>query len=144
MKNTAPILFSAFLMLLLASCASVKSSVTPGKSVATIKSIYVEHNPEEDRGIDEMIASQLRQRGYRATHGSAAAMPAARADAVLRYDDKWMWDITMYLLQLDMKLYEGSSNQLVVEASSYRPSLQRRSTQEMVKEVLDAMFAKSP
>jgi hypothetical protein len=127
--------------LTLISCASVKSTVAPGKSTTDIKSIYVEHNPEEDRDIDKMIASQLRSRGYRATHGSAAAKPSG-VDAVLRYDDQWMWDITMYLLQLDLKLHESGSNQLVSEASSYRPSLQRKSTDAMVKETLDALLPK--
>ncbi|MCB1225079.1 MAG: hypothetical protein KDK99_04640 [Verrucomicrobiales bacterium] len=125
--------------LFLASCASVKSNVTPGETVKNVRAIYVEHNPEEDQGIDAMIASELRSRGYRSTNGPASSRPSGM-DAVLRYNDKWMWDITMYLLQLDMALYRTGSGK-IVEASSYRPSLQRKQPRDMVKETLDALLA---
>jgi len=123
----------------LVACASVSSSVVPGQKLDSVKRIYVEHNPDDRGDIDALLAKQLNAKGYHATYGAPAGKPAD-ADAILRYNDKWMWDITMYLLQLDLKLHDANSGLLLAEASSYRPSMERKEPSFMVSESLAAML----
>jgi hypothetical protein len=56
------------------------------------------------------------------------------------YDDKWHWDITMYLLSLDLRVLDPNTRSLVAKATTYRPSLQRRSPKTMARETLQALF----
>lgn len=121
------------------SCASVSSSVAPGQNLSAVKRIYVERNPKDRGDIDGLLAKQLTAKGYHATHGAAGSAPSD-ADAILRYNDKWMWDITLYLLQLDLKLHDAKSGLLLAEASSYRPSMERREPAVMVAESLASML----
>jgi hypothetical protein len=54
-------------------------------------------------------------------------------DAVVKYVDKWMWDMTMYPIQLDMQLIESKSHTSISETSIIRTSLIRKNKKEMVR-----------
>jgi len=66
--------------------------------------------------------------------------PAERVDAVVTYQDRWMWDITMYMLKLDVQVHDGNSGAVIASAQAVRPSLQRKSPEGMVQEVLGEIF----
>jgi hypothetical protein len=77
--------------------------------------------------------------GYKSTSGMAEATPRD-IDAVVTYQDKWMWDITMYMLQLDVQVRDPGSQVVMASATSYRPSLQRVAPDKMVEEVVNEIF----
>lgn len=114
----------------------------PGANLSTIKKIYVVHIPVDKRSVNQIIADALTARGYIATTGEAAATPAD-VDAVVTYQDKWMWDITMYMVQLDIQIRKPVGEIPLATGSSMRTSLVRKSPSEMVEEVLDQIFAKA-
>jgi hypothetical protein len=95
------------------------------------------------RGINVQFANQLAVLGYQVTTGEATAVPAD-ADAVLTYQDKWMWDLTMYMVELNAQLRNPRNDMILANARSFRPSLQRKSPPEMVKEVLGILLPKKP
>lgn len=128
-------------VLLMAGCASVASHTAPGADLAKIKKIYVIHLAPDERGVDRVIADQLNLMGYQATIGEASAVPE-NIDATLSYQDKWMWDITMYMIQLNVQLREPKTDIALATAQSYRPSLQRKSPEGMAEEVLTNLFKK--
>ena len=74
------------------------------------------------------------------TTGPEAAAPAA-VDAVVTYRDKWMWDITMYMIELSITLRNPENDYPLAVGNSYHTSLTRLSPEEMVKEVLANIFA---
>jgi len=80
--------------------------------------------------------------GYRATTGPEDAAPDD-VDAIVTYRDKWMWDITMYMLELDITLRNPKTKYPIAVGNSYHTSLTRKSSEEMVKEVLTNIFNKS-
>lgn len=125
----------------LAACATQNVSHAPGTDVSTIKTIYVQKLPADQRGIDLLIVKQLNEWGYKAA-GGTADKPAERVDALLTYQDRWAWDITMYMLRLNVQIRDGQSGSIVASAESVRPSLERLSPPEMVKEVLQAALKK--
>ncbi|AWI79080.1 MAG: hypothetical protein CVU19_16930 [Betaproteobacteria bacterium HGW-Betaproteobacteria-13] len=124
---------------LLTGCASLQSTRAPDADLSRIKTIHVQKLEGEDADIDLLIAKRLTALGYQVTT-SAAARPDHEVDATLTYVDRWMWDITMYLLRLTITLRDGREDTILAVGESYRPSLQRRSPEVMVEEVLDDIF----
>lgn len=124
-------------------CATSSSTLVPGADLSQVKKIYVVKLPKDERGVNRHFADRLVALGYQATTGEASAAPAD-IDAVLTYQDKWMWDITMYMLELNAQLRHPKTEMMLANARSYRPSLQRKSPPEMVEEVLGNMLSKKP
>lgn len=141
MKILARAIF-IFALGLLAACATMSSTRSPGVDLGKIKTVYVIKLPADNRGINIVIAEQLKAMGYAATTGIETEIPDG-VDATIAYEDRWMWDITMYMLKLDVELRDPKTGALLAEAESYRPSLQRASPQEMAKEVLQSIFTAS-
>lgn len=132
---------AAICCLLFPSCVvqHVKSSKAPGANLARLKTFYVEKHAEDDRGIDGVIAGQLNARGLRATRG-ASTKPPANADAHLTYVDRWMWDITMYLLKLDIQITDAKTGAILAKGEAVHTSLARKSPEYMAREILDDIF----
>jgi len=116
--------------------------VSPGFSesrIAASKTIYVRKHGEDDYKLGEEIAAQLQEMGYKATVGTSQS-PTGRADATLSYTDHWMWDITMYMISLDLQLREPGSDMTIASAKTTRSSLVRKSQKEMVRETLTKLL----
>ena len=128
---------------LVAGCATTSSLVVPGADLSSIRKIHVVKLGPDARGINVQFANQLAVLGYQVTTGEATAVPAD-ADAVLTYQDKWMWDLTMYMVELNAQLRNPRNDMILANARSFRPSLQRKSPPEMVKEVLGILLPKKP
>lgn len=118
------------------------ADITPGADVSKLKSFYVVKFVPDERGINTLIMNQLVTMGYAATTGAEADKPKD-VDAVVTYRDKWMWDITMYMLELDVTLRNAESNYPIAVGNSFHTSLSRKSPEEMVKEVLTNIFNKA-
>ena len=59
---------------------------------------------------------------------------------MLTYVDRWMWDITMYMLELTVHVRNPETNASLAVGNSYHTSLSRKSPVEMVEEVLNNIF----
>ena len=66
----------------------------------------------------------------------------ANVDAVATYVDKWMWDITMYLLELTITIRDPKNDFPLASGNSFHTSLTRKSVDEMVDEVTNTIFKK--
>lgn len=133
------------LLLALQGCATNResASVATDVDITKLKSIYVLRSESDDRGVYITIAEQLRKLGYAVSTGAAANMPAD-TEAVLSYQAQWQWDVTMYLLDLRVTLRNPRTDALLGSASSYHTSLTRKSTDEMVSEVLANLRGRKP
>jgi len=136
-------LFSGLLLMgLLAStagCANrATASLTPGADLGKIKTFYL--IPElEDKDNYLLIKANLEKRGYAVTIGPEM-LPPYKSDAVVTYVDKWMWDITMYMLELTITFRDPINNSPLAVGNSVHTSLTRKSPEEMVDEVLTNIF----
>ena len=45
------------------------------------------------------------------------------AEYYVRYEDRWAWDMRMYLLFLQINIHEASSGNVIGYGRSYQPSL---------------------
>lgn len=142
MKPIFRTLFLLATISFIAACASKHSTRAPDADLGALHSFYVHKLPADDNGIDKMISDRLEAMGYKSSYGTADS-PPTEVDAVVTYEDKWMWDITMYLIRLSVQVRESKSDgAILASAESYRPSLERKSPQDMVAEVLDELFKK--
>lgn len=114
------------------------ASVDPSTNLAALKTMYVKKIPEENRGVNVLIADKLATKGVKVTTGDAA--PPEGIDAVVTYVDKWMWDMTMYLLELTIVIRDPKTDFPLATGNSYHTSLTRLSPPEMVNEVVDNIY----
>lgn len=135
----------AFVAAFLTGCSTSKQqgSIMPGADLRSVKTYYVVRLPADNRGIEKLIAEDLTARGYKATHGEMVNVPTP-VDALVTYQDKWMWDLSMYLLQLEVQIRNPQSQLPLATGSSLRTSLARKAPPLMVKEVLDQIYSKVP
>ncbi len=121
---------------LASGCAVNRATATADPTLRwdSIKTLHVKKLVGEDRGLEQMIATKLRAQGFAVT---ADPQPNAQADAVVTYVDRWMWDITMYMLELTITLRDPKSDFPLASGNSFHTSLSRKSPKEMIDEVVD-------
>lgn len=137
--------FAAVILVALQGCATNResASVAADVNIRTLKSIYVERSPQDERGLYIIIAEQLRKLGYTVSTGTASKPPGP-ADGVLSYQAKWQWDMTMYLLELRVTVRRPDTDVLLGSASSYHTSMTRKTPEDMVAEVLANLRGDKP
>lgn len=125
---------------LMSGCMTqLNSNITPGTDLKGLKKFYVVRLPADQRGIDRLIADRLNLMGRQATNGDKSGMPED-TQALVTYQDKWMWDMTMYMIELNIQLRQPKTEIAIASGHSMRTSLVRKSPPEMVEEVLTDMF----
>ena len=130
-------------MLFASGCAvnRATATVSPGTHLDQSKRFYVVKLGPDERGIHELIATRLNKMGYRAQAGLEPNRPSD-TDIVVTYKDKWMWDITMYMIELTITMRDPQSDFPLASGNSLHTSLTRKSPEEMVDEVLNNIFEK--
>jgi hypothetical protein len=103
--------------------------------------IYVVHQPRDQRHIDFMIANRLKRAGFEATAGDAVSETPDGLDAIVSYEDHWVWDMSNYLIVLRIDLRDPKTRELLASGQSYRTSLDRKPPEFMVDEIITTMFA---
>jgi hypothetical protein len=116
------------------------ANVAPDADIGKFRSFYVVKVPEDQRGVDKLITENLQKRGYATMSGPQPAKAPAGVDAVVTYNDKWMWDITMYMLELTIQFRNPANNFPMATGNSFHTSLSRLSPPAMVDEVLNNIF----
>jgi hypothetical protein len=100
---------------------------------------FVENHGNDMRGIDRMIAQELRSHGLGAESGFARARPS-EFDVLVVYEDRWQWDMSNYLIFLRIDFRDPSTNVLLATGISYQTSTARKSEPEVVGQIVDDMF----
>lgn len=143
MRRTAALLaVLAAVALTTPGCAINRATATvdPTAELGAIKSMYVKRLAADGRGINVLIADKLKARGYTITTGTDKP---DHVDAVVTYTDKWMWDITMYMLELTITIRDPKTDYPLASGNSFHTSLTRLTPAEMVDEVLNNIFQKA-
>ena len=126
-------------LLLLAACASETAARAPDTDLSRLKTFYVARLPADHGGVQKLIVKRLQQLGFQSTWGDAQTPPSP-VDAVITYQDRWMWDITMYMIRLDVQVRDGRTGAILAYGEVTRPSLQRKSPEGMVEQTLGELF----
>jgi hypothetical protein len=136
-----------FILLLLSSsllasgCSnSATATLSPGADLSAVKTFYVVHQPKDTHDLHKLIRDRLVMEGYSATAGSESERSSYQAHSVVTYVDRWVWDITLYLLELTITLRDAANDFPLAVGNSYHTSLTRKSPEEMVDEVITNIF----
>ncbi len=113
------------------------ASVSPGTDLSMLKTMYVKKIPADDQ-THALIANKLSSKGVKVTSGEGEA--PGNVDAVVTYVDKWMWDITMYMLELTININDPKTGAQLATGNSLHSSLTRKSPPAMVDEVVDNIY----
>ncbi len=113
------------------------ASVDPKANLEAIKRVHVVHVAEDQRNINELIVQRMTQLGFVAT---TSAEKRTDVDANMTYIDRWMWDLTMYMLDLTIVVREPATDFPIATGNSHHTSLTRKSPKEMVDEVTGNIF----
>ena len=126
---------------MLSSCATVDvgSYIASDADLSKSSVYYIVFASEDEQGLHELLRENMSSRGYNVASGFEDRIPE-NVDYVLRYGGQWQWDITWYLLNMDLKIYHAENQLLAASAHSLRTSLVRKSTDEVISEVLDQLF----
>lgn len=103
------VLAAVVLAAVLSGCATVKTTVSrpiPFKEPVTV----ISDRELDDWKIHNLIVSQLQSRGYQVRDGGDAKTNPATT--VFRYNDRWSWDIIMFLRNLDVRLVDGKTGDI--------------------------------
>lgn len=133
------VVFLAIVVTMMTGCAVNRATATvdPSADLGSIRTMHVTPEQSDGRAINVLVADKLRSRGYIVTTGPE--MPTG-VDAVVTYIDKWMWDITMYMLELTVTIRDPKNGYPLASGNSYHTSLTRKSPIEMVSEVIENIF----
>lgn len=136
-------LFTFLVVSLFSGCAVNKmdAQLYPNQDLKKIKSVYVVKLDADNRGVNDLIVKKFNEVGKQASTGSAAAVPA-QVDAVVTYTDKWMWDITMYMIELTVVMQDPKDKFPIAKGYSMHTSLTRLSPEKMVDEVITNIYKK--
>ena len=127
----------------LAGCATQNVSHAPGADLSSIKTIYVQKLPADQRGIEKLFARQLNEWGYQATMG-IEAKPATPVDAVLTYEDHWLWwSVRMFMWRLYVEIRDGQTGALLASAEQPGSTAEYVPPEAMVKAVLKSVLKRS-
>jgi hypothetical protein len=124
-------------MICVSACAvnTQSADVLPSTDVSKLKSFYVVKFGPDGRDINILLKDRLIAMGYAATTGPEGSTPGD-VDAVVTYRDKWVWDLAMYMLSLDVTLRDPKTGFPLATAKSLHTSLTRKSPEAMVQETL--------
>ncbi len=134
------LLLSVLLILTMGACAN-RATVDRHETfnIDNIKSLHIRNS---EGGGDELIPimeKKLISMNYTVTSGDEIS---PTADAIITYRDKWMWDLTMYMIELTVTVRDKNSDFPLATGNSMHTSLTRKSEEEMVDEVLTNLFTK--
>lgn len=129
----------AIVMLFNSGCAINRATATldPTANLREVKTMYVTRFPSDDRGVNLLISDRLKSMGYDVDTGVDTPM---NVDVVVTYKDRWMWDITMYMLELTVVIRDPKTNFPLASGNSFHTSLTRKPPNEMVAEVINNIF----
>lgn len=141
MKKTLLLTFT--IMIFFSGCAITdnQAKLVPHHDKVNMKKFYVVHQPKDERHIEQIISELLEDKGFISTYGPESNIPND-TDIVVTYSDRWMWDMSNYLIQLSMEFRNPVNNYPIVAGETVRTSLARKSPKGMSLETLDSMFAK--
>lgn len=107
----------SLLVFMLCGCSTVNPGMRFGDAqLATMKSAYVVRHPKSTRDIDGYIQEALAERGVRVSSGLIESKPKD-VDFYVEYVDRWQWDLTMYLLSLDIRFKSNADGALIASGS---------------------------
>ncbi|MBW6509475.1 MAG: hypothetical protein K0A94_08010 [Desulfuromonadales bacterium] len=139
MKKTSILMYLTISLVLTGCMTNLTSNLAPGATLDELGNTFVVRFDPDKRHLNSIIADTLTLMGHPAVAGEKSEIPED-VDTLVTYVDNWQWDITNYMIKINIQFRDGKSRELIVSGESYRTSLARKSPEEMIKETLIEVF----
>src|SRR5262249_11522515 len=97
-------------LLFISGCSNhATATLSPGADLSKLKTFYVVHQPKDTHNLQNLISDKLIMEGYSATAGPELPQSSYKVDAIVTYVDRWMWDMTLYLLELTVTFRDATN-----------------------------------
>lgn len=133
------VLLSVLILSMLSACSSVNARRDPAVDLTKFQHFYVEQRLNDNNGTGELIAADLRRRGYDATCGHLTMMPD-NVQVIIAYDARWTWDFRSYLIDLNISANLNHSNKLIATGSYHQPGIIPKEPAKLIKVLLDGFY----
>ena len=100
---------------------------------------FVQRHSADKQHLDRAIAEALGSRGLKVKHGLAGARPD-EIDVLVEYEDRWQWDMSMYLIFLRIDLRDPETSVLLATGNSYQTSAARDTPRRIATTIICAIF----
>ena len=110
-----------------------------GSSLKKSGKFYVVRFEPDERNLNVIIADRLTLMGFDAATGEKRDMPND-IDTVVTYVDQWKWDMSNYMIEIDIQFRDAEDGALIMTGESYRRTLVRGTPETMIKETLEEML----
>lgn len=132
--------------LLSAGCATnIERFQMPDTDLTQVRKVYVA-TPDDERTATELhslVKANLEDRGYEVAERTESTT-FAQGEYIFDYSADWHWDITWYLLDLRVAIYNPVDATLIAQAQSYQTSVVRRSNEIVVDRAIASLFDTAP
>ena len=137
----ARLLFLAALGLLLGGCASFEATVDSGRSLKKVQRYFVVSNHNDNRALDQLIATALKAHGLTAEVGPLTMMPDD-TQAVVGFGDSWAWDFGEHLVFLKITVRDPTKEQYYASVTFSATVPLREKPAVTVDRLVTALLAK--
>jgi len=126
------------------ACATTTSiDVVPGESRVPIHTVYLVVHGGSSSDVDDDVRRALLHHGLSETEGTDDAIQNKNVDLVVKYDDHWRWDLTMYLQSIDIELFDSKTGSLIAESSWKNSAFHRfPNAEDVVDDLVNQTFEK--
>jgi hypothetical protein len=125
-----------------ASGAARFAEELPGSRLGEMRRFYVQHQPDDPRDIHLDIQRELRAFGLEVEAGKGP--PTGDYDAIVTYVDRYIWDMTMYCLQLTVYIRDTRTGYITATGWSWRPSMVRKTPRGHARLIFTELFGREP
>lgn len=148
-SNLCPKMFGLWVILLISGCTATSNVVfNPAEAGHSFASAYLVTHGGKSADMDSAFRKALMQHGLKVSEGETDPQSKS-TDLVVKYDDTWRWDLSMYLLSLNVQIYDGKTGALVAESDWHNspahtwPNVDTVVGQ-LMQETFDKLNAKTP
>ena len=107
------VLVAAALFLGLAGCSQPRSvTARPDLYKGPYRTAYLVVKPDQGKDMQQHFERALQGQGLAVVTGSSDT-PTQQVDVIVRFNDRWFWDLVMYLQSLHIEMTDARSNVLL-------------------------------
>lgn len=146
MKSTSKKLLGLFMatgiLLLVAGCSTnVSRFQMPGTDLSQVQTLYLRPLDDEREAVElrSLIEANLSQRGFQIAVNDES-IDSEEGEFIFDIATDWHWDLTWYLLELRVAIYDPKDSTLIVQAHSQQTSLGRQSIEVIVERAMTSLF----
>jgi len=127
----------ALLPLGLSGCATKPTAQRSAElNLAQFHRVYVETRLNDNHAMDAKIASELRRRGFTASHGHLTMMPED-TEVLISYDARWTWDFRSYLIELHLAASTAKTHKPIATGQLRQLGLRPKPPEALITRLLD-------